>query len=134
MNRRTYFGVMERGAEGFGIYFPDFPGCVSGADTLEDLAAMGAEALQLHVDAMTNDGELIPEPGAPDIDRQRAETPEADLIGLIGINVAVPPIPRTIEIPLDTDLLQEIDRFMTNRRQFITDATRHELDRLKKSA
>lgn len=134
MSVRTYFGVMERGNEGFGIYFPDFPGCISGADTLEELAAMGTEALQFHVRSMAEDGDVIPDPSTPDLDLERAETPQADLLGLIGIRVVVPTFPRTVEVPLDTDLIQEVDRVVPNRRQFIMEATRRELERLKKSA
>ena len=48
----------------FGIEFPDFPGCVSGARTLAEAIEMGAEALALHLDGMAEDGEAIPEPSA----------------------------------------------------------------------
>lgn len=134
MTRRVYFGVIEAGGEGFGIYFPDFPGCVSGADTLEELAASGAEALQFHIDAMAEDGELIPDPSTPDLDRERTQEPQADLRGLLAIEASVPSLPKTVDVPLDTALVQEVDRAVRNRRQFIMDATRRELERLRKTA
>jgi predicted RNase H-like HicB family nuclease len=134
MAKRVYFGVIEAGGEGYGIYFPDFPGCISAADSLEELAAMGLEALQFHVDAMVDDGEQIPEARTPDLARERVEVPEADLRGLLAIEVTVPDFPNTVAVPLDTALVQEVDRLAPNRRQFIMEATRRELDRLKKTA
>jgi predicted RNase H-like HicB family nuclease len=132
--RRTYFGVIEAGEAGYGIYFPDFPGCVSGGDDVEHLVAMGHEALQFHIKGMVEDGDIIPAPTLPDLDRERAETPEADLRSLIAIEVEIPNYPASIEVSVDRMLVQEIDVFTSNRRQFIMDATRRELERLKKTA
>jgi predicted RNase H-like HicB family nuclease len=134
MSERMYFGVIEAGQDGFAIYFPDFPGCVSAGETLEDLSVMGTEALQFHIDAMVEDGEAIPTASTPDIEKQRSEVPEADLRGLLAVKVVVPTFPQTIPVPLDTGLVQAIDRVTRNRRQFIADATRRELERLQKSA
>ena len=48
------------GEAGFGISFPDFPGCVSVGESQEDAIRRGAEALAFHVDGMVEDGEPIP--------------------------------------------------------------------------
>ncbi|WP_207460398.1 type II toxin-antitoxin system HicB family antitoxin [Azospirillum sp. SYSU D00513] len=45
-----------------GVMFPDFPGCVSAGETVEDALRMGAEALALHMEGMRRDGEAVPEP------------------------------------------------------------------------
>jgi predicted RNase H-like HicB family nuclease len=59
---RHYIGIIHRGVEsGFGISFPDFPGCVSAGRTLEETAAMGREALRGHIAVMRDSGEIIPE-------------------------------------------------------------------------
>ena len=47
---------------GFGISFPDFPGCVSVGVTRHDAIAQGATALAFHVEGMVEDGEPIPPP------------------------------------------------------------------------
>ena len=47
---------------GFGISFPDFPGCLSDGDTVDDALRRGAEALSFHVEGMLADGERIPRP------------------------------------------------------------------------
>ena len=50
----------------YGISFPDFPGCISAGDTIEEAVANGTEALSFHVKGMVADGEAIPEPRSPD--------------------------------------------------------------------
>ena len=47
---------------GFGISFPDFPGCISVGDTRAEAVCQGAEALALHVEGMIEDGQPIPPP------------------------------------------------------------------------
>lgn len=34
---------------GYGISFPDFPGCISAGDTMDEVLRRGAEALAFHV-------------------------------------------------------------------------------------
>ena len=57
-----YIALMhkERGTS-FGASFPDLPGCVSAANTLEDLRPMIEESLGFHVEGMLEDGEALPE-------------------------------------------------------------------------
>ena len=49
-------------APGFGISFPDFPGCVSTGDTIDEALQRGASALAFHIEGMLQDGEAIPVP------------------------------------------------------------------------
>ena len=141
MTQRIYLGGVC-GTEGkYGIVFPDFLGCVSMGETLMEVVAMGKEALQSHVDLMAQDGDVIPEPTSVDFTKLQAEFSDPDdpddvepWVAVVGIEIIVPTFPNTVEVPLDTELVQEIDRIVPNRRQFIMEATRRELDRLKKSA
>jgi len=48
--------------DGYGVIFADFPGCVSGLDTIQQAAAMAAEALSGHIEAMVRDNDPVPEP------------------------------------------------------------------------
>ncbi len=50
----------------WGVIFPDFPGCVSAGDTIDEALTMAMEALALHVGAMREDGDPVPEPGSFD--------------------------------------------------------------------
>lgn len=47
---------------GYGISFPDFPGCVSVGDTVDEAVKHGREALAFHVEGISADGEPIPVP------------------------------------------------------------------------
>ena len=60
---RKYIGVVHKDAKSdYGVSFPDFPGAVAAAPTLEEAVEMAAEALLLHVEGMIAEGEAIPEP------------------------------------------------------------------------
>lgn len=58
----VYPAILEKSSDGFGIYFPDLPGCVSHADTQEDALKEGREALGLHLSGMEEDNDPIPDP------------------------------------------------------------------------
>lgn len=47
---------------GYGVVFPDFPGCVSAGSTPLDAAQRAAEALSGHVAIMLDDGRALPDP------------------------------------------------------------------------
>lgn len=58
-----YVSFIHRDAAGYGLSFPDFPGCVSVGDTLDDAVRRGREALAFHVEGLVIDGgEPIPHP------------------------------------------------------------------------
>ena len=50
----------------YGVEFPDFPGCVSGGETLDEALANPREALVLHVEGMLEDGEPLAAPSTVD--------------------------------------------------------------------
>ncbi|MCR6856153.1 type II toxin-antitoxin system HicB family antitoxin [Bacillus thuringiensis] len=58
----VYPAILEKSSDGYGIYFPDLPGCVSHADTQEDALKEGREALGLHLSGMEEDNDPIPDP------------------------------------------------------------------------
>lgn len=45
----------------FGVSFPDFPGCVTGAETIELAIQKAREVLAFHVAGMVKDGDEMPE-------------------------------------------------------------------------
>lgn len=45
----------------YGVSFPDFPGCITAGRTLEEARRMAAEALALHAEGISEDGETLPE-------------------------------------------------------------------------
>jgi predicted RNase H-like HicB family nuclease len=86
-----YLALIHPGREGYGISFPDFPGCISGGDTMAEVLANGAEALRLHVSAMRADGDAIPEPRNFEAIRNDPELAE-DLTAAI-VEVAIEGLP-----------------------------------------
>jgi predicted RNase H-like HicB family nuclease len=57
-----YLVLFEKSTSGYGAYAPDLPGCVATGRTLEETRSRMAKALEMHLSAMREDGEAIPEP------------------------------------------------------------------------
>jgi predicted RNase H-like HicB family nuclease len=57
-----YVAVVHKDADSdFGVSFPDFPGCITAGQTLEEAKQMAVEALTGHIDAMLDTGEAVPD-------------------------------------------------------------------------
>ena len=62
MENISCFAELEGGDdEGYSLFFPDFPGCVSCGSDIKEACEMAHEALELHVGSMLEDGEALPE-------------------------------------------------------------------------
>jgi predicted RNase H-like HicB family nuclease len=57
-----YVSFIHRDEAGYGISFPDFPGCVAVAETADAVVREGREALAFHVEGLWADGDSIPPP------------------------------------------------------------------------
>lgn len=63
MKKLIYQAVFELSeGGGYGVYFPDLPGCTSYGETLERAQVNAREALGLHIYGMEQDGEAVPAP------------------------------------------------------------------------
>ena len=63
MLNMTYLAILESAEDGgYGISFPDLPGCFSFGENLAEAQQMAAEAASLHVYGLECDGEKIPTP------------------------------------------------------------------------
>jgi predicted RNase H-like HicB family nuclease len=58
-----YTVVYERTARNYSAYVPDLPGCVAAAETKTDTRRLIQEAIKLHIEAMREAGETVPQPG-----------------------------------------------------------------------
>jgi predicted RNase H-like HicB family nuclease len=56
-----YAVIIEKGNNNYSAYVPDFPGCVSTGDSLEEIQNNIHEAILLHIEGLKEDGEPIPE-------------------------------------------------------------------------
>jgi len=48
-----YVSFIHRTDASYGVSFPDFPGCVSVGDTVDEAVRLGREALAFHVEGPT---------------------------------------------------------------------------------
>ena len=118
---------------GFGISFPDFPGCISAGNTVDEAILKGAEALAFHVEGMLADGEAIPAPrdlAAIQADDSLAEWRAGAAFAYVPL-VLDRGSPRRVNISLDPGLLSALDeaanaRGMT-RSAFIASAAWNEI-------
>ncbi len=63
-----YTILLEPAADGgWGAWSPDLPGCVALGDTTQEAVAEMREAITMHLEGLTADGEPIPEPTGPGI-------------------------------------------------------------------
>ncbi len=62
MRKITYLAVLEPDNDGYGVFFPDLPGCVSYGNNLEEAQINAKEALELHVYGLEKESEKLPEP------------------------------------------------------------------------
>ena len=57
-----YAVVIERAGANYSAYVPDLPGCISVGDTIEETERHIREAIALHLEALREHGEVVPEP------------------------------------------------------------------------
>lgn len=62
METVNYIAFIHSNDAGYGISFPDFPGCVSVGTTKEGAIRHGEEALAFHIEGLVEDGLPIPRP------------------------------------------------------------------------
>ena len=117
----------------FGVSFPDFPGCISAGDSLDEALLNASEALQGHVQMMEADGDHVPSPrSADDIMKDKSLIEERE-----GAIISAVPLVRDrgsttrINVSLDLGLLEAIDDAARARKQtrsaFLASAARREL-------
>jgi predicted RNase H-like HicB family nuclease len=54
--------VIEKSENGYGAYVPDLPGCVAVGETFRETSNLIREAIQFHLEGLTEDGVTPPEP------------------------------------------------------------------------
>jgi len=137
MVRVIYFGVVHKDKNsGYGVSFPDFPGCVAADADLEDVIEQAKEALEFHIRGMIEDGESIPEAS-----KMEDISDENKPIALAPVEVEVPSlrVKRYNIAARDADM-RKIDRFLKkrgrhrDRSEFLISSALREIDREQKSA
>src|SRR6185312_4580741 len=57
-----YIGLAEKVDDGYSVFFPDFPGCGSAGNTLEEARKNAREGLVAHIELMNESKETIAKP------------------------------------------------------------------------
>jgi len=59
-----YAVIIEKGPESYGAYVPDLPGCAAAAETREEVVSLIHEAIELHIEALKQQGQPVPPPSS----------------------------------------------------------------------
>ena len=59
-----YLVVVEKGSTSFGAYVPDLPGCIAVGELREEVLESIHDAIELHLEALRENGEPIPPPSS----------------------------------------------------------------------
>jgi predicted RNase H-like HicB family nuclease len=127
---RQYIALIhkEEGSD-YGVSFPDFPGVITAAATLDDARALAAEALSFHIEGLIEDDEAIPEPSSLEAVMKHRRNRD-------GVAILVPAKTKSakavrVNITLPEDVLAEIDRYAEGhgftRSGFLTQAAKRVL-------
>lgn len=116
-----YPAIIERGRRGYGVFFPDLPGCTSAGDTVTEAALNAEEALAGHLIVAEQYGDIIPEPSELD---QLEVDPEVDEVARLLVRVERRGKAVRLNITLDEGLVAAIDRVAENRSGFLAEAAR----------
>jgi predicted RNase H-like HicB family nuclease len=105
--QRFYTAVIEAAQDGFGVFFPDLPGCTSFGSSVEEAAVNAYAAAQAHVAISEEHGDDIPHPRPPDqIHSQSGVREKARLL----IPVEIGNTPVRVNISLPAAALEALDR------------------------
>ena len=103
----AYIAVIHKEPKSdFGVSFPDFPGCITAAATLDQAKDLAQEALALHIKGMLEDGAAIPEPSTLEAIKALPEVSDAAAFLIVSA-----PESKTvrINITVPSHVLREID-------------------------
>jgi predicted RNase H-like HicB family nuclease len=116
---------------GFGASFPDFPGAITVAPTLEELRSEAEEALAFHIEGMQEDGEEIPNPSSLDMIAMSEDYNDAAAVLVIKAPETASPSVR-INVTIPDLMLKRIDRYAAKhgltRSGFLTQAAKKEME------
>jgi len=111
----NYIAVVHKDfATEYGVSFPDFPGCVTGGSSLDEVKEIAIEALSGHIKTMQEFSEKIPRPSK--LDDIIADPDYANAISFIVVSISglKSKIVR-VNITLPEDVLHKIDVTAKNR-------------------
>lgn len=130
-----YIALIHKDSDSdYGASFPDFPGAITAASSLEELRHLAEEVLAFHIEGILADGEPLPEP--TDLDTIIKHPDYHDSVAVLAV-----PAPELgtnsvrINITLPEADLKRIDTYAAKhgltRSGFLARAARHDMARGK---
>jgi predicted RNase H-like HicB family nuclease len=104
---RHYLAVIERAADGYGVFFPDLPGCTSAGDDVDEALINAADALAMHIELASEHNEPIPEPTF--VLKVKVD-PDINEVARALLPAHVPGPGQRFDITMDEALLDYVDR------------------------
>ena len=109
--------ALVRKAEGtaYSVDFPDFPGCITAGDSLDEAVKLANEVLAFHIKGLREDGDLLPRPST--LEEVQADPEEMEDVALAFL-VQVPEQGGKavrINITIEEGLLSRIDDYAKSR-------------------
>src|ERR1041384_7997530 len=105
--QRFYVAIIEKARGGYGVFFPDLPGCTSFGPTIAKAAENALVAAQAHAALTKEYGEKLPLPREP---QQVVADPDIKEEARLLVPVAVGDEPVRVNIPLPASALAALDR------------------------
>ena len=110
-----YAAVMEQAdAGGFGVWFPDFPGCVTHGEDPMTAAQAAGRTLSRHIEAKVEDGDMIPRPTPA----EAVELPDVlSYVFLVDTDIPMAKSPHMrLNVTLPAGLVRRIDAVAAGNR------------------
>lgn len=124
MATAVFTGIVERADEGFSVFFPDVPGCVSAGATLTEAMLNADAALAAHIQLLVQYREEL-----PTASEEVQVDNDIEVVARFLARVDLPGRAVRLNITLDEGLVASIDRIASNRSGFIAEAAREALSR-----
>ncbi len=105
----NYIAIVHKDPDSeFGVSFPDFPGCVTAGQNIDEAKDMAQEAISLHIQGMLEDGDKLPVPSK--LEEIMADSDFSDAVAylVVGVPDAKPRTVR-VNITLPEMTLKQID-------------------------
>ena len=105
----NYIAIVHKEAKtDFGVSFPDFPGCITAGQTVDEAKDLAQKALALHVRGIIEDGYKLPAPSK--LEDIMADADYADAVAYLVVSIPDTK-PRTVRvnITLPEMTLKQID-------------------------
>lgn len=132
METKYYAAIMYRGEEGFGVAFPDFPGCISYGHTIQKAAIQAEFALSGHIGLMVREGDALPEPTPLDRLDEVIIDPEDEEAGRFLVKIEIPGRWLRVNLSMAETLVAQVDHAAKglgmSRSGYLAEAARRMLE------